>query len=242
MHIVYKITNKINNKSYVGMSSRSLEARWNSHLSAVRQNSTFRFHSAIRKYGVDSWIKEVIFTTEDILEARKYEEKYISENNLTNIKYGYNAKPGGCGGWIVPPEKYESWKNKMIINNTGEKNARYLGITNDEIVNKYVKVSLDLGYIPSLNVLRKKYITNLPKSFTSFRFNGNPKNLIKIVEEKTGFKFNSHLRTEEYKKKISESLKGKSWYHNDKLQQSKLLNPNKINNREDWKKGRKKYE
>ena len=37
------------------------------------------------------------------------EEKLIVEYNTMND--GYNAKPGGCGGWIVTDKNYNKWNN-----------------------------------------------------------------------------------------------------------------------------------
>ena len=73
MAIVYKITNRVNGKSYIGHSVRTLEQRWKSHLSSVRQGSKFRFHSAIRKYGVDFWDHEIIFEHSDVYICKKKE-------------------------------------------------------------------------------------------------------------------------------------------------------------------------
>ena len=44
---------------------------------------------------------------------------------------------------------------------------------------------------------------------------------------------------EKHISKISESLKGKKWYHNDELEISKQLHNKDIN--PSWKKGRKNY-
>ena len=147
MAIVYKITNRVNGKSYIGHSVRTLEQRWKSHLSSVRQGSKFRFHSAIRKYGMDQWDQEIIFEHTDVDVCKKKEEEMISHFNLMDNKKGYNAKPGGCGGWIVPDEKYESWRQKQSVNNTGMKNNNSTGYTNEELIEIGKKICHDLGRI-----------------------------------------------------------------------------------------------
>ena len=59
--IVYCYTNKINNKKYIGITSRSLEEREQNHLyEAYNKNSlTYNvpFKRAIRKYGIESFKK-----------------------------------------------------------------------------------------------------------------------------------------------------------------------------------------
>ena len=102
--IVYCITNTINGKKYIGMTGRTLTERWNSHCSSARNGSPFRFHSAIRKYGETSFSKEILFDDLSIQECRTIEEETIEEYNT--MDHGYNARPGGCGGSVVPDEKY----------------------------------------------------------------------------------------------------------------------------------------
>ena len=134
MAIVYRITNKINGKSYIGQTVRTLDQRWRSHLSSVNQGSKFRFHSAIRKYGVDNWKLDILFENDDVDLCKKKEEELIALYNLTNNKKGYNATPGGCGGWVVPYEKYEFWRKKQSINNTGLNNPNSTGYSNEELI------------------------------------------------------------------------------------------------------------
>ena len=63
------------------------------HLSSVKQGSKFRFHSAIRKYGVDSWDLFIVESSDDIEYIRKLEENLILEHKTTLTQFGYNAKP-----------------------------------------------------------------------------------------------------------------------------------------------------
>ena len=46
--IIYKITNKVNNKSYIGQTRQSIQFRWNKHIN--KKDKTY-FHNAIQKYG-----------------------------------------------------------------------------------------------------------------------------------------------------------------------------------------------
>ena len=50
--IIDKITNKVNNKSYIGQTRYSLEFRWRQH--QHKKDNTY-FHNAIKKYGVDNF-------------------------------------------------------------------------------------------------------------------------------------------------------------------------------------------
>lgn len=210
MAIVYKITNTINNKSYVGQTIYSIEHRWSRHLSAAKSGSPFRFHSAIRKYGPDPWKLEVLFEDENTDIIRKYEETVIEQENLTHSKYGYNAKPGGCGGWIV--RDVETWKQKQSMASSGFGNANAGDITNEEIVALALAFCEEHNRIPSFPALRKyaeKQNKYIPKMFSKFRFDGKYSNLVKIVEEQTNLKYNKYFKDETHRQNISNAQKGK---------------------------------
>lgn len=213
MAIVYKITNKINGKIYFGLTTRTLKQRFNSHLSAVRQGSKFRFHSAIRKYGIDSWDLAIVAESDDMNFIRKKEEELISEYNTTNSIFGYNAKPGGCGGWIVKPENFDKWKENIKVTATGEKNGRFNGITNDGLYQLVKEESIKLGYIPSSSYMVQNHYPKFPKSFNNYRFDGSYKNLVAILQKEIDLKFNPYEKTDEHRKNLSKANYGKKWFN-----------------------------
>ena len=211
-YIVYKITNKINGKNYIGKTEYSLEHRWNRHLSSARNGSKFRFHSAIRKYGKDYWDLSVIETyqTED--------ENFINEKEThfiklfeSDTKKGYNATSGGTGGWMLPrcsPEVQEEWRNGVIVRNTGSGNPNYSGYSDEDLINFGLKFIEKYNFIPGLKRLIKyckdELNVNFPKAFSKNRFGGKRTNYTKILEERSGLKFNPYHRTLEERKIIAE--------------------------------------
>ena len=71
---IYKITNKINGKVYIGQTVRPAEHRFNRHINDAMHNVLdTHFARAIRKYGPDSWQLEVIdnATTQDELNQKE---------------------------------------------------------------------------------------------------------------------------------------------------------------------------
>lgn len=58
---IYKITNQLNGKFYIGMTRKKLKYRFNNHCyDALIRNSNSYFHKAIRKYGKENFIIEEI--------------------------------------------------------------------------------------------------------------------------------------------------------------------------------------
>lgn len=96
MDYIYKITSLKSSKAYIGLTSFSVDRRWTQHKSAAKRDSQFHFHKAIRKYGADDFVVEVLreqlFTIE---EAEEFEKYYI--NKFDTYKNGYNSTLGGLG-------------------------------------------------------------------------------------------------------------------------------------------------
>ena len=56
MSFVYKIQNIVNNKSYIGWTSKTVDFRWGEHKKdALKFRDNRKFYNAIRKYGTNSW-------------------------------------------------------------------------------------------------------------------------------------------------------------------------------------------
>lgn len=94
--IVYKATNKINNKVYIGITSQVLQKRINKHKSDANKGSKTSFHRAIRKYGFDNfkWSIEFKCKNRDEMIER---EIYLIEK-LDSYRSGYNDTLGGDSG------------------------------------------------------------------------------------------------------------------------------------------------
>jgi len=58
--IIYKVTNLINNKIYIGQTTGSLEKRKIKHISCAKLNSNIYFHKALNKYGIGSFDWEIL--------------------------------------------------------------------------------------------------------------------------------------------------------------------------------------
>jgi group I intron endonuclease len=87
---IYKITNKINGKVYIGKDERCKKDYY---------GSGKNIKAAIKKYGVENFEKQIIednITDKHILQER--EKYWIREYGSINPEVGYNISEGGNGG------------------------------------------------------------------------------------------------------------------------------------------------
>jgi len=111
--IVYKITNIITFKSYVGETIKSLEKRWKDHVNASKKQKAL-IHKAIHKYGSENFILEIIgsYNNREILNIM--ETFYIMVHKTHVSENGYNLTWGGDGvnGYKFSDEAKEKMSEK----------------------------------------------------------------------------------------------------------------------------------
>ena len=89
---IYKYTNKINGKVYIGQTV-DLDSRLKSHLKSAKRGNKDAFHCAIRKYGIESFTYEVIDGALSSSELNYKEQHYIHLYNSL-APNGYNLRLG----------------------------------------------------------------------------------------------------------------------------------------------------
>jgi group I intron endonuclease len=96
--IIYKATNKINGKVYIGQTIKSLEERKKCHIYDSKKSS-FYFHRALNKYDPENFEWEVLIDAKgkptNILDA--LEIYYIAKYNFITNGNLYNLTKGGEG-------------------------------------------------------------------------------------------------------------------------------------------------
>ena len=94
MAYIYKITNNINNKIYIGKTDFSLDKRFKQHCKSAFKPSLERrpLYEAMRKYGIDNFS---ICLIEETNEPEERERFWIEQTQ--SFKNGYNATLGGDG-------------------------------------------------------------------------------------------------------------------------------------------------
>ena len=100
---IYKITNDINNKVYIGQTMVTITDRWHGHMSSVLNEKRYQsaLYNAMRKYGRQKFhIKEISSftkaTKEELIDILNIEEqKYIKQYQSLTTQNGYNLEKGG---------------------------------------------------------------------------------------------------------------------------------------------------
>lgn len=114
---IYKITNKINGKCYIGQ-SKDIIKRWKTEYKWYQVNN--HLQSAFNKYGLENFDFEVIDECEPGL-LNEREQFWINIYNSFDRNFGYNKTLGGAG---TPGRTFvmtEETKNKIRLANTGRK-------------------------------------------------------------------------------------------------------------------------
>lgn len=114
--IIYKATNKVNGKVYIGQTVKTLEARIIGHLSSSRSGKypSNYFFRAMNKYGEDAFQWEEIDHADTPEELNEKEIYWIDFYN-SNGEGGYNLTDGGHGvrGYKVTEEGVERRRNVL---------------------------------------------------------------------------------------------------------------------------------
>ena len=108
---IYKITNIINNKVYIGQSI-NLQRRKTDHIRDLNKNRNHNnhFQNAWNKYGEENFIFEIIHVVDDSDELNKLETYYIDLYDSTNPDKGYNYTRGGDN-----PSVSELYRQEMKV-------------------------------------------------------------------------------------------------------------------------------
>ena len=117
MSFIYVITNKINNKQYVGKTTDTIEHRWKRHLIDSRKRTCEKrpLYNAINKYGFENFTINVLeeCSIDDLSDKEQY---WI--NKLNTYRNGYNATLGGDGTILYNykeiAEKYKELQNQRL--------------------------------------------------------------------------------------------------------------------------------
>jgi len=96
MATIYKYTNRVNGKVYVGKTSRPLKERYREHKYRAKSGRNIHWANAVLKWGLDTFDFEVLC---EVLETESalVEMIFISALHASDADFGYNSTDGGEG-------------------------------------------------------------------------------------------------------------------------------------------------
>jgi hypothetical protein len=177
LNTIYKITNKINGKVYIGKTSLTIEKRFKEH---INDSKRFRcekrpLYDAMNKYGVENFIIEEVetnITDEDINDKEQYYIKIYNSYIGFDNSNGYNATLGGDS------KKYKEWNVGEIVDLyiNQNKNCREIAdiVGLDKSYIPRILVSNGITIRPSADVIREK------QGKTVYQLNKDTKEIINI--------------------------------------------------------------
>lgn len=154
---VYKITNKITGKIYIGITNQGSGARYRHHWYESRIGEPSPIHRSMAKYGEDNFTLEIIDFAETYEELKEKEKFWIKKFNSTDRNIGYNLTECGDGtfGRTHSEETKEKIRQKALGRKISEETKKKMseariGKCSDKQREHLKKISIQAKAIPVL--------------------------------------------------------------------------------------------
>lgn len=149
---IYKITNKVNGKSYIGQTRYSVEFRWRQHIH--KKDNTY-FHNALKKYGTENFSIETLEEC-DYKDLSKREIFYIAK--FDTFKNGYNLTIGGDGNrTLLLDNKYNEIKELYLSGFSSNKIASLYEVDKASIVKILKQLDVKIRPHKTININKQEF-------------------------------------------------------------------------------------
>jgi hypothetical protein len=223
--IIYKITNLINNKVYIGKTIKSTEWRFKKHCYDARKNPNTKnhFHRALLHYGQENFKIEQIDSASTKTELNEKEQYWIHYYKAKEA--GYNMTYGGDGGntyATLSKEELDQIKVKIGEKNSGKLNGQSKQIkcksiiTNEELIFDTITECLEYFKVKNKNFIHTRidgdcaspwhnewlfaYADKDYRDYCLFDPSTRKGTKIKLVKDKEEYLFNSISKAAEFLK------------------------------------------
>lgn len=189
MAVIYKATNTINGKAYIGH-ALDFEKRKQEHYNKANRGGTEYFYNAIRKYGFD------VFEWTVLKEDATLEDEVIHIEEHDTYGNGYNLTKGGEGKLGYKTTE----KTKQKLSKAGKK--RVLSEQQLKVLRENAQKMRELGHTEETK--KRISASHKGKIFTE----EHKKNISKnhAARKETG----AYYQSEEYREKMSKACSGKT--------------------------------
>lgn len=155
MSYIYKITNTLNDKVYIGQTSATIEHRWKQHIQDSKKYKDRPLYRAFNKYGIDVFKIEII---EECPPEKVNEKECFWITYYNSYHYGYNATLGGEGRLKY---NYEEIGNKYLELKNQKETAKFFGCSEDVV--RIALDALNISRFPMTNEKLKKRVLMIDK-------------------------------------------------------------------------------
>jgi group I intron endonuclease len=207
--IIYKATNIITGKVYIGQTKENINLRINHHIGSMKRGSKTYFHNALRKYGKENFLWEIIDIANNRNELNLKECFWIKEYNSFNSKFGYNMTFGG-NQYELTEEARKKMIGHIVTEETRNKiSESHKGIPLSEEHKKTLSLS-HKGLIPSEEARRKISMKNTGHPVSDkTRYKISKALMGHPVSEETRIKIGKNLPSDETREKMSKAARGR---------------------------------
>lgn len=216
---VYKITNTINNKIYIGVhQSDSLDDTY--------MGSGIHLKRAQSKYGIENFKKEILFIYDNKEDMFSKEKELVNESFVQD-KNTYNLKVGGEGGWDHINNNMTA-ERRAYLSNIGNQAISYKMKTDPEFKKRLSnQTSINNKKMWEDPIIRESIIKSLSIAKTGT-----------TASEETKAKLKSVFNNIEHQKGTKNSQYGTMWIYSLEEKRNMKINKNDPIP-EGWIKGRK---
>lgn len=211
--VIYKITNIINKKIYIGIDTKNRPNYYGSGIAIKR---------AIKKYGKNSFNKEIIEKCDNIDQLNEREIYWISIYNSCDQKIGYNIAKGGKNVMLNRKHSKKS-KKKMSIAKKGLDNG-WKNRKHSEESKKKMSLS-QKKFFKTINGLKRiqEMVKTNKKTKGKYKRSDDFKNKLSKIKKEYYKNQKNIEKLKNSRKNFENSLKGKK--HHKKLG---VLNRNRM--------------
>lgn len=124
---IYKITNLINGKAYIGQTINNISARFREHCKPSRTGVS-AISKALEKYGKENFTLELLYTASNIQELNDKEQEFI-RSTKSMAPNGYNLTTGGYN-FLNSAETKEKKRQASLGHCVSEETKLKIGLAN----------------------------------------------------------------------------------------------------------------
>lgn len=192
---IYKITNRVNGKVYIGQTRFTVEHRFKQHVKNYNvEHRTQPLYMAFAKYGLDNFEVETI---EECSIDKLNEREVFWIAKYDSFKNGYNATLGGIKGckYFWTDNQYEEIRSMYLSGFTSQKIAEQFGVSAYTIIGILKSMGVKIkGHPLNMNKMERDEFIEWYKNGASLKYLADKYNTDKMTVKRFLEKHNVDLR------------------------------------------------